>query len=62
MIDRIEKFGLKVARPLHDFIEHEALRATGVAADTFWLGLSELVHEFGPRNRALLGRFFARPL
>ncbi len=56
MTDRIEKFGLQVARPLHDMIENEALPATGVAADTFWQGLSELVHGFGPRNRALLER------
>jgi len=56
MTDRIEKFGLQVARPLHDLIEGEALPAAGVAADTFWKGLSDLVHEFGPRNRALLAR------
>jgi malate synthase len=56
MTDRIEKFGLQVARPLHDFIEAEALSATGVAPDTFWRGLSDLVHEFGPQNRALLAR------
>ena len=56
MTDRIEKFGLQVARPLHDFIEAEALPATGVASDTFWRGLSDLVHEFGPQNRALLAR------
>ena len=56
MTDRIEKFGLQVARPLHDMIEHEALPAAGVASDTFWQGLSSLVHELGPRNRALLAR------
>ena len=56
MTDRIEKFGLQVARPLHDFIEAEALPATGVSSDAFWRGLSDLVHEFGPHNRALLAR------
>ena len=56
MTDRIEKFGLQVARPLYDMIEREALPAAGVASDTFWQGLSELVHELGPRNRALLAR------
>ena len=56
MTDRIEKFGLQVARPLHDMIEHEALPLTGVASDTFWQGLADLVHDFGPRNRALLAR------
>jgi malate synthase len=56
MIDRIEKFGLRVARPLHDMIETAALPATGVPSETFWRGLSDLVHGFGPRNRALLAR------
>src|SRR5512138_738251 len=54
--ERIETFGLKVARPLYDMIEREALPAAGVASDVFWSGLSELVHRFGPMNRALLGQ------
>ena len=56
MTDRIEKFGLKVSRPLYDMIEREALPLTGVASDMFWQGLSALVHEKGPKNRALLAR------
>ncbi len=56
MTDRIEKFGLQVARPLHDMIENEALPGTGVASDQFWKGLSALVHEKGPKNRALLAK------
>ena len=56
MTDRIDKFGLRVARPLHDLIENEALPLTGVASDTFWKGLSDLVHGFGPKNRALLAK------
>jgi malate synthase len=56
MTDRIEKFGLQVARPLHDMIENEALPGTGVASDQFWKGLSALVHDKGPKNRALLAK------
>jgi malate synthase len=56
MTDRIEKFGLQVARPLYELIEREALPVAGVESDGFWQGLSTLVHEFGPRNRALLAR------
>ena len=52
MTDRIEKFGLQVARPLHDMIEREALPAAGVASDTFWQGLSGLVHDLGPNGAA----------
>ena len=56
MTDRIELFGLRVARPLHEMIEREALPGTGIEPARFWKGLSELVHEMGPRNRALLAR------
>jgi malate synthase len=56
MTERIELHGLKVARPLHDMIVNEALPGTGITADTFWKGLSGLVHELGPKNRALLAR------
>ena len=54
MSERIDKFGLQVARSLYDMIEREALPGTGVSSDQFWKGLSELVHEKGPKNRALL--------
>jgi malate synthase len=37
-------------------IEREALPGTGVGCDAFWQGLSALVHELGPKNRALLAR------
>jgi len=56
MTERIEKSGLQVARPLVEMIEGEALPGTGVSADQFWKGLSDLVHTMGPRNRALLAR------
>ena len=56
MTERIEKFGLQVARSLHDMIETEALPGTGVGSEQFWKGLSEVVHQLGPKNRALLAR------
>ena len=46
--------GLRVASVLKDFIETEALPASGVDAPAFWSGLAGLVSRFGPRNRALL--------
>ena len=54
MIERIEKHGLQVDTILADFIEGSALEGTGISADTCWAGLSELAHELGPKNRALL--------
>ena len=52
--ERVERGGLLVAPELVSFLEEEALPGTGVEPDRFWTGLAALVHEFGPRNRALL--------
>ena len=56
MSSRVEKFGLKVDLVLHDFIEGQALPGTGVASDVFWSGLSDIVHELGPKNRSFLDK------
>ena len=53
---RIDKNGLQVAEELVIFIESRALPGSGVSAETFWSGLSDLLHEFGPKNRALLDK------
>lgn len=45
---------LTVDRRLVDCIEQRELAGTGIIAARFWTGLSDLVHEFGPRNRTLL--------
>ena len=52
--DYVTRAELKVAPELVAFIEDEALAGTGVSADTFWNGLSAIVHELGPRNAELL--------
>ena len=54
MTERIEVYGLLVARALYDFINSEALPGTGVGEDQFWSGLDGLVRDLTPRNRALL--------
>ncbi len=51
---RVEKAGLRVDEVLADFINQRALPASGVEPRRFWEGLSTLIHDFGPRNRALL--------
>jgi malate synthase len=55
MIERVERQGLQVDRRLADFLEGHALPGTGVAAGAFWSGFSAIVHDLGPKNRALLG-------
>ncbi|WP_370269817.1 malate synthase G [Nioella sp.] len=54
MATRIDKHGLQVDSQLAQFIETRALPGTGISAEDFWAGLSGLVHELGPKNRALL--------
>ena len=46
--------GISVATVLRRFVEDEVLPGTGVAPEAFWGGLSRLIAEFAPRNRALL--------
>ncbi|WP_099824369.1 malate synthase G [Oceaniglobus indicus] len=54
MGERIERHGLQVDTELATFLEERALPGTDVAPDAFWKGLSDLIHDFGPENRAFL--------
>ena len=56
MTDRVEIAGLQIARELHDFVMDEVIPGTGIDAKEFWAGFSNIVHDLGPRNRALLKR------
>ena len=53
--DSTARHDLTVAAPLAAFAE-EALLEAGLGVDTFWHGVSEIVHDLGPRNAALLRR------
>ena len=53
-MQRVDRNGLQVDSLLADFIEKRALDGLDVSADAFWSGFSALVHDMGPRNRALL--------
>ena len=54
MSERISRHGLQVAVSLDRFIESEVLPGTDVDSDSFWKGFDALVHDLGPKNRALL--------
>ncbi|MDE0969241.1 MAG: malate synthase G [Octadecabacter sp.] len=56
MINRVDRAGLSVATELADFIDTQALPQTGLDTDAFWTGFSGLIHNFGPKNKALLDR------
>jgi len=53
---RAVRNGLQVDQELVDFLEAEALPGSGVETGAFWAAFSELIHEFGPRNRALVAK------
>ena len=55
-LDRVSVGNLKVAKVLHDFIADEVIPGTGIDPAAFWRGLDRIVHDFAPRNRALLKR------
>ncbi|WP_419907823.1 malate synthase G [Hoeflea sp.] len=46
--------GLSIDQGLHRFLTEEALPGSGVDADAFFKGLSELINDLAPRNRELL--------
>jgi malate synthase len=50
----IHRERLQIATQLHDFVERRALPGTGVASDTFWAGVADILTRFVPANRALL--------
>jgi malate synthase len=52
--DYIDVHGLKVARPLYDFVVQEAAPGTGVDTEAWWAGFARLLNDFAPRNRELL--------
>ncbi|QXT38729.1 malate synthase G [Gymnodinialimonas ceratoperidinii] len=56
MTTRVEKNGLQVAEELATFVETQALPGSGVSAEDFWEGFSDLAHDLAPRNAALLAR------
>ncbi|WP_170758814.1 malate synthase G [Ruegeria lacuscaerulensis] len=56
MSSRETRNGLQIAVELADFIENRALPGTGVSPEVFWSGLSRLVQELGPKNKALLAK------
>jgi len=50
----IQKSSLIINDDFKCFIDNEVLPLTLLDADKFWLGVQTIIHEFNPRNRALL--------
>jgi malate synthase len=55
-MDYVESAGIRIARPLYDFVAGEALPGTAISADAFWSGFAGLLAELAPRCKTLLAR------
>jgi malate synthase len=55
-MDYVESAGIRIARPLYDFVAAEALPGTSISADAFWSGFAGLLADLAPRCKALLGK------
>ncbi|WHA41249.1 malate synthase G [Agrobacterium larrymoorei] len=53
-MSRIENQGLSFDEALFHFLKDEVLPETGLNADTFFSGFSQIVHDLAPKNRQLL--------
>ena len=54
MTERITVGNIQIDKVLYDFINNEAITGTGLDADSFWQGVSEIFTDLAPRNRELL--------
>ena len=55
-MDHVEAGGLKIARSLYDFVNHEAIPGTGLDPVGFWLEFGDLVRELAPINKMLMAK------
>jgi malate synthase len=55
-MDYVESAGIRIAKPLYDFVAGEALPGTSISADAFWSGFAGLLADLAPRCKALLGK------
>jgi malate synthase len=53
-MDYVESAGLRIAKPLYDFVNGEALAGTSIHGDAFWNGFAGLLADLAPRCRTLL--------
>jgi malate synthase len=55
-MDYVESAGLRIAKPLYDFVNSEALPGTSIGSDAFWSGFAALLADLAPRCKALLDK------
>ena len=56
MVNRVNKFGLKVDTKLADFIDNEVLKDTDIDNENFWKNINNFVTELSLKNKSLLDK------
>ena len=52
-MDYIEQAGIRIAKPLYDFVNGEALPGTSIGRDAFWNGFAAILADLGMSSFAL---------
>ncbi len=55
-MDYVEQAGIRIAKPLYEFVNTECLPGTSIGADAFWSGFAGLLADLAPRCKALLDK------
>jgi malate synthase len=53
-MDYVEQSGIRIAAPLYEFVNSEALPGTSISTEAFWTGFATLLKDLAPRCKALL--------
>jgi len=56
MSSRVAVGGLRIDTQLYELVRDEIAPGTGVKNEKFWQSLEEIVHDLGPKNRAMLAK------
>ncbi len=55
-MDYVEQAGIRIAKPLYEFVNTESLPGTSIGAEAFWSGFAELLADLAPRCKTLLDK------
>ena len=55
-MDYVEQAGIRIAKPLYEFVNTECLPGTSIGADAFWSGFAGLLADLAPQCKALLDK------
>jgi malate synthase len=54
MSERIERAGLRIAKPIYDLVNDQICPGVGVDIESFWSNFADIINKFAPKNRELL--------